>query len=152
MPLVMAGALAACSQDMQDQPSYQRQEAPRLKSPLGSVPQKSRGVRPIATETGQTASQKGARLFKVNCVHCHGPQGEGDGPVASFLKERPANLNSDEVRTMSVEAIYRVVTDGKDMMPSFQGELSAEERIEVARFVASLPRPSVAHHRAEKGQ
>jgi hypothetical protein len=53
---------------------------------------------------------------------------------------------------MSVETIYRVVTDGKDMMPSFQGELSAEERIEVAHFVASLPRPSIAHHRAEKDQ
>jgi mono/diheme cytochrome c family protein len=152
MPLVMAGVLAGCSRDMQDQASYQGQEAPRLQSPHGSIPQKSRSLRPIATETGQTASETGARLFKINCVHCHGLQGEGDGPVASFLKERPANLHSDEVRTMSVETIYRVVTDGKDMMPSFQGELSAEERIEVARFVAALPRPSIAHHRAEKEQ
>lgn len=149
MPLMMAGGLANCSQDMQDQPSYQRLEAPRLHSPVGSVPQKSRGVRPLLTETPLTAARAGAGIFKVNCVHCHGTQGEGDGPIASFLRERPASLTSDEVRTMSVETIYRIVTEGKDMMPSFQGELSAEERFEVARFVTSLPRPSIAQHRSE---
>jgi hypothetical protein len=51
---------------------------------------------------------------------------------------------------MSAETIYRIVTDGKDMMPSFQGELSPEERVEVARFVASLSRPSIAGRRAEE--
>jgi mono/diheme cytochrome c family protein len=149
MPLVVGAVLAGCSQDMQEQASYQGQEAPRLRSPHGSVPMKSRNLRPVRDES-QAPSEAGALLFKINCVHCHGTQGEGDGPVASFLKERPANLKSDEVRRMPVETIYRVVSDGKDMMPSFQGELSAEERTEVARFVASLSRPSVAHHRAEE--
>jgi mono/diheme cytochrome c family protein len=149
LPLLMAGLWSGCSQDMQDQPSYQHQEAPRLQSPHGSVPQKSR-MRLLLAERSQTAAEAGARLFKVNCVHCHGVQGEGDGPVASFLKERPANLKGDEVRTMSEETIYRIVTDGKDMMPSFQGELSPEERVEVAHFVASLSRPSIARRRAEE--
>jgi hypothetical protein len=51
---------------------------------------------------------------------------------------------------MSEEAIYRVVTDGKDMMPSFQGELSAEQRLQVTRFVKSLSPPSVGHREGER--
>jgi len=149
LPLVMTGVLTACSQDMQDQPSYQAQEAPRRHSPIGSVPRNSRevGVHP---ELSQRPVEAGVRLFHINCAHCHGVQGEGDGPVASFLKERPVNLKSEEVRAMSERAIYRVVTEGKDMMPSFQGELSVQERFQVARFVASLTHPSVAPRGAEK--
>ena len=150
MPLVLGGIFTDCSQDMQEQPSYQAQEEPRRHSPLGSVPRNSRGVLPIHTEKDQRSTETGARLFHINCVHCHGAQGEGNGPVALFLKERPANLKEDKARVMSVEAIYQVVTEGKDMMPSFQGELSAEERLEVARFVTSLSRPSVAHRGTEK--
>jgi mono/diheme cytochrome c family protein len=145
LPFLMAGVLPACSQDMQEQPSYHAQEAPRRHSPLGSVPRESRQVVPIQTEPNQRPAAAGARLFDINCVHCHGAQGEGDGPVAAFLKERPANLRGEEVRTKSEEAIYRIITDGKDMMPAFQGELSAGERLQLARFVASLSRSSVAH-------
>jgi mono/diheme cytochrome c family protein len=148
LPLVMTGLLTGCSQDMQDQPSYQAQEAPRRHSPLGSVPRNSREVA-VHPELSQRPVEAGARLFHINCAHCHGVQGEGDGPVASFLKERPVNLKSDEVRAMSDQTLYRIVTDGKDMMPSFQGELSVEERLQVARFVASLSRPSVAHRGAK---
>jgi len=149
LPLVMSGVLVNCSQDMQDQPSYHAQEAPRRHSPLESVPRKSREA-PLHAERSQRPSEAGATLFQVNCAHCHGTQGGGDGPVASFLKERPVNLKGDEVREMSEQTIYRVVTDGKDMMPSFQGELSAEERTEVARYVASLTRPSVVQQESER--
>jgi mono/diheme cytochrome c family protein len=149
IPLVIAGVVPACSQDMQEQPSYQAQEAPRRHSPAGSVPRESRRLLPLRTENAKKAGDIGARLFQINCVHCHGPEGEGNGPVAAFLKERPANLRADEVRGKSEEAIYRIVTDGKDMMPSFKGELSAEERLDIARYVRSLTRPSGAHRGSE---
>ncbi|MBA2485517.1 MAG: cytochrome c [Nitrospira sp.] len=35
-------------------------------------------------------------------------------------------------------ALYAIVTDGKDLMPSFKGELSATERWVVAQYVTSL--------------
>lgn len=34
----------------------------------------------------------GARMFRSYCSACHGPGGKGDGPAASALKTRPANL------------------------------------------------------------
>jgi mono/diheme cytochrome c family protein len=144
LPIALAGALAGCSQDMQEQASYQSQEAPRLHSPEGSIPRASRGVLKARSTSAGPSEERGAALFRINCVHCHGVQGDGDGPVAPYLKEPPANLKNDEVRAMTDEQIYGVLTEGKDMMPSFKGELSANERLDLARFVASLSRPTTA--------
>jgi cytochrome c len=130
---------SACSNDMQDQPSYHSQEAPRKHSPEGSVPRTSRAV--MLQSVGRTAGrlQQGARIFGVNCMHCHGPQGDGDGPVAGYLIEQPANLRSPKIQSKPEAEIYKVVTNGKEKrMPAFKGLLSAEERWAVAHYVKAL--------------
>ncbi len=35
---------------------------------------------------------KGPDLFRAHCAPCHGLDGKGDGPVASTLKTKPADL------------------------------------------------------------
>jgi mono/diheme cytochrome c family protein len=37
-------------------------------------------------------SVKGPDLFRAHCAACHGSEGKGDGPVASTLKTKPADL------------------------------------------------------------
>jgi mono/diheme cytochrome c family protein len=148
--LGLAGAMLGCSQDMQQQASYEPQEAPRKHSPERSIPRSSRKILPPRLGP-PPANTEGARLFLINCVHCHGAQGDGDGPAAPFLKESPANLKNDEVRRMSDQEIYGVLTHGKDMMPSFKGELSAEERWQLAHFVFGLSRPATANGETERG-
>lgn len=37
-------------------------------------------------------SKIGEGLFASYCTSCHGAKGQGDGPVADFLKVRPADL------------------------------------------------------------
>jgi mono/diheme cytochrome c family protein len=138
---VILGLCAApgCSKDMQDQPSYHPQEAPRKHSPEGSVPRLSRAVAVKPAQRTEARLQYGARLFAINCTHCHGAQGEGDGPVASYLKEPPANLHNPRIQSKPDADIYEVVTNGKeDEMPSFKGLLSAEERWAVAHYVKAL--------------
>jgi mono/diheme cytochrome c family protein len=134
----------ACSRDMQEQPSYQPQEAPRLHSPAGSVPRDSRAVRkPLPT---QQVFDAGARLFRINCAHCHGRDGTGNGPVVAYLKEKPADLLDPDVQALSKEALYDTVTyglafEGRDVMPPFKGEMSTEERHSVVSYVKSLSQP-----------
>ena len=144
----------ACSKDMEEQVSYQAQEAPRRHSPARSIPQDSRAIVPIPpaqprarrdvpssqalpAESAQPLEQ-GRRLFGINCAHCHGPTGDGDGPVAGYLRELPKNLHAPHVQNKSAADLYAIVTDGKDAMPSFKGELSADERWAVAQYVKSL--------------
>ncbi len=134
----------ACSRDMQEQPSYQPQEEPRLHSPVGSVPRDSRAVRkPSST---QQVFDEGARLFRINCSHCHGRDGTGKGPVIAYLKEKPADLLDPDVQALSEDALYDTVTyglamEGRDVMPPFKGEMSAEERRSVVAYVKSLSQP-----------
>ncbi len=50
-----------------------------------------------ATESREPASPTlladlGAQTYRTYCASCHGPGGEGDGPVASSLRARPADL------------------------------------------------------------
>jgi mono/diheme cytochrome c family protein len=127
-----------CSRDMQEQPSYEPQEAPRLHSPLGAVPRDSRAV---ITGSLEESISEGGNLFRINCSHCHGTTGRGDGPAAAYLKEKPADLHKPEVQTLSDSALYDVLTRGKDVMPPFKGELSAKERRSIVAYVKSLPKP-----------
>ncbi len=136
--------MQACSRDMQEQPSYQPQEAPRLHAPVGSVPRDSRSR--LTSSPGHDVSDEGARLFRINCSHCHGRDGTGHGPVIAYLKEQPADLHDPSVQALSDAALYDTVTyglavDGRDVMPPFQGELSAEERHSVVAYVKSLSQP-----------
>jgi len=134
--LVVAGS--GCSRDMQEQPSFQPQEAPRKHSPAGSVPIKSREI--LLSPAPMTAEriEQGAAIFKTNCSPCHGQNADGTGPVARYLVLPPFNLRSALTQGKTVSEIYTIVTNGRIVMPSFKGELSAEERWEAAYFVKSL--------------
>lgn len=38
-------------------------------------------------------SVKGPDLYRAHCAACHGPHGKGNGPAASDLKTKPADLS-----------------------------------------------------------
>lgn len=134
----MTLALPGCSRDMAEQPSFQPQEAPRLHSPEGSIPRKSRSV--LLSPPPETLDRvaRGAALFDINCAHCHGKVGSGDGPVGRYLVLPPFNLQADQTRRRPAKEIYDILTDGRVVMPAFKGVLSAEERWAVAYFVKSF--------------
>lgn len=134
-------SLNACSQDMETQASYQSQEAPRRHSPPGSIPLQSRAAQPGSPVIPADQRVAGQRIFRINCVPCHGPGGGGDGPVAGYLRDMPKNLQASHVQQRPADDLYAVVTEGKDSMPSFRGELSAAERWAVVAYVKTLQGP-----------
>ena len=46
----------------------------------------------FATSAAAEDAAIGERLFTDHCAACHGTRAEGDGPMASVLSIRPANL------------------------------------------------------------
>ena len=135
---VFAVTLTGCPQNMSDQPSFQPQEAPRVHSPPHSVPRGSRAAAIPPAGRSEALLLEGRQLFDINCSHCHGRDGFGDGPVAGYLKELPANLHRQQVQEESIETLYRIITDGREAMPAFRGELSADERWALAYYVNDL--------------
>jgi mono/diheme cytochrome c family protein len=68
------------------------------------------------TQAELTAQKlNGHDLFRTYCASCHGTTGVGDGPLASSLRRRPANLRQIAKRNggqYPAELVYRVI-DGR---------------------------------------
>jgi mono/diheme cytochrome c family protein len=129
--------LGGCPSDMREQPSFSYQEAPRRHSPPESIPQLTPFSHVVSPASLQEVTP-GAQLFGINCQHCHGQDGTGDGPVAGFLPELPANLHAPEIQKKSEAELFKVVTHGEHAMPAFEKFLSEDERWAVVSFVKAL--------------
>jgi putative copper resistance protein D len=96
---------------------------------------------PATPTSYQTSSQPftavnvatGDALFQQHCAACHGPQGEGDGPLAAQLPIPPADLMMH--LPMHPEGdFFSYISDGLDggIMPSF-ASISAVQRWDIIR-------------------
>jgi mono/diheme cytochrome c family protein len=100
---------------------------------------------PQAAET----VERGAKVYADNCASCHGPAGYGDGPAASKLNPRPADLAWLSRMPMSRwdPFMFWTVSEGGapvgSAMPSFKDSLSVTDRWAVVGYIqAHLPQPT----------
>lgn len=79
--------------------------------------------------------QRGGALYRRYCAVCHGLEGRGDGPNASFLEDdRPRDLtDSRYIGRLSDERLFRVIADGGQaiqgsrFMPPWGRTLTADQ-------------------------
>jgi mono/diheme cytochrome c family protein len=83
---------------------------------------------------------EGRALYQTFCVVCHGPSGEGDGPLTGKIPP-PPSYRSDGVRDLPEGRLFHVVTFGSGRMPSYAAQLTREERWKVVRYVQTLQKP-----------
>ena len=83
---------------------------------------------------------RGQALYADNCQSCHGPQAQGDGPLAETLERPPANLALHVPRHADAE-LLAVIGNGlpASPMPGFAGQLSEEEMWHLINYLRSLP-------------
>ncbi|HEX4573581.1 MAG TPA: FTR1 family protein, partial [Gemmatimonadales bacterium] len=85
---------------------------------------------------------RGARVFREQCVPCHGLTGRGDGPKAAHLTGPPPASLADRVAMDAVSPVdvYRKVTIGVagTAMPEFESTLTPGDRWAVATYIATL--------------
>ena len=121
--------------------------------PAGTVPVERRLVAaPVAlgTENGRPVErvprpvtrallERGRERFDLVCATCHGVLGNGESPVARAMQlRRPPSLHASRLRDAPPGAIYRVVTEGYGLMPSFRDRLDVDERWAVVAYVRAL--------------
>jgi cytochrome c6 len=78
----------------------------------------------------------GAEVFKSKCVVCHGPDGSGNTAVGKSLKV--ADLRSAEIQKKSDAELTQSISDGKNNMPGFKGDLSDDDIHAVLSYVRTL--------------
>ena len=126
------------------QPSFKPMEDP-LPVPPNSIPIEGAAyipgmgapVNPVPADAASVA--RGGELFQINCLICHGPAGLGNGKVASFFANKPANLTSPVVQNLSDGAIFLVISTGvAGRMPALNENLTVRDRWDVINYVRTL--------------
>ena len=119
-------------------------EAP-LPVPADSIPIEGQlynlvtGV-PVNPVTADDVSiQRGAELYRINCVPCHGEKGKGDGVIGTFFKYKPADLTSYEVQQNSDGALFLVISNGVEgRMPPLNENFNVHERWDLVNFLRTV--------------
>ena len=129
---------------MEIQPAYRQMENP-LPVPARSIPIEGpiaipgMGVPDNPVEADEDSMTRGGELYDIHCKMCHGATGEGNGPIAPFLANKPANLTSPVVQSKSDGSVFLTITNGVEgKMPPLNENLLVQERWDLVNFVRTL--------------
>ncbi len=129
---------------MENQPSVRNQEGPIIPFPDQSVPfqeaQYVKGARTVQNpHPGDKASiARGKALFAIHCEVCHGPNGQGGGPVGQYFNPPPPVLNAQLLKGLDDTFLFGVLTDGFGRMPRMTENLSVNQRWDVINYLRTL--------------
>jgi mono/diheme cytochrome c family protein len=129
---------------MEIQPSYRQMENP-LPVPARSIPIEGpiaipgMGAPQNPTKADEASIARGAELYNINCKMCHGQTAEGNGPIAAFLANKPANLTSPIVQSKSDGSIFLTISNGiAGKMPALNENFTVPERWDLVNYVRTL--------------
>jgi mono/diheme cytochrome c family protein len=129
---------------MEIQPSYKPMENP-LPVPAASIPIDGAvyppgGGAPVnLVKADDVSIQRGAELYRVNCVPCHGKEGKGDGVIGTFFQFKPADLTSPVVQQNSDGGLFLVISNGVEgRMPALNENFYVRERWDLVNYIRTL--------------
>src|SRR5436305_15116221 len=70
-------------------------------------------------------------LYTSYCTPCHGEKGRGDGVAAASLSTKPADHSSTYVQNQTDGALFWMITEGYNPMPTYKQALSENQRWEL---------------------
>jgi copper resistance protein D len=87
-----------------------------------------------------TSIAAGLKHYEDNCTGCHGTGGHGDGPAASGLPIKPADLSAPHTALHTGGDLYWWVTHGitNSPMPAFGDVLTDDERWDIINFLGAF--------------
>jgi len=79
----------------------------------------------------------GKEKFLTFCSPCHGNYGDGDSRLHGQFPN-PPSLHSARIRDFEDGRIYHVITNGKNVMPSYAAQVNREERWAIINYIRVL--------------
>lgn len=153
-------SLAACRQDMHDQPSYSALESttffgdgqasrPIIQGTVargqlredsllhtGKVDGNDALLFPFAIDDRTMA--RGRERFNVYCAPCHGETGDGDGMIVRRGFRRPPALAEPRLREAAVGHFFDVISNGFGAMPDYAVQIKPEDRWAIVAYIRAL--------------
>ncbi len=98
------------------------------------APEEARKVKNPIKAT-KVSIQKGKEIYEKKCALCHGVKGDGKGPASAGLNPKPTNFKDSHAEEMTDGEHFWKITTGKGGMPSYEKDLSADERWHVVNYI-----------------
>lgn len=92
----------------------------------------------IATEESMARAKE---LYVSYCTHCHGAEGNSEGPVMAsgkFPKPHFGKFTNDYIKTLPDGKKYHTLTYGRNLMGSHASQINPEERWLLVHYVNYL--------------
>jgi len=130
--LIACGGLSTPSTSLFDEAEFVRPDPPG---------EYSDAVNPY--EGDPDAIAEGQELYQQNCVSCHGPTGQGDGPAASALEPEPTVLGLDQSIQSDGYLAWRITEGGlmepfRSVMPAWKGILNEDKVWKIIAYIRTF--------------
>ena len=87
----------------------------------------------------ETVINKGKSRYDTYCSPCHGYYGKGDSRLRGQFPN-PPTLHSDKIKNWQDGNIYHVITNGQNIMPSYEKQISRDDRWAIIHYIRVLQR------------
>jgi mono/diheme cytochrome c family protein len=118
--------------------------AQETKTEQGKAPEEQKVAPEVVGRNNPVASSptsiaEGKRIFAVDCVMCHGKEGDGKGEVAVSMKLTPPDFRDDTAMKKFTDGeLFNNITNGKGGMPP-EGKRAAPDQIwNLVNYVRSI--------------
>lgn len=152
--------LAACRQDMHDQPRYkplarsdfypdQRSARPLVPGTVarghldadsyfytGKIGNNPGDVMPFPVT--MDVLQRGQQRFNIYCAPCHSRVGDGNGMIVQRGFRRPPSYHIDRLRKAPLGYFFDVITNGFGAMPDYKAQVPVEDRWKIIAYIRAL--------------
>lgn len=81
---------------------------------------------------------RGEQRYKVFCIVCHGPVGNGDGMIVRRGYPQPPSYNDDRLRNAPDGHFFDVITNGWGKMNSYGSQIPPEDRWAIVAYIRAL--------------
>lgn len=100
-------------------------------------------VSPLDTKNAAKDLERGKVLYEKTCAACHGTAGDGQGSIVASGAYSGVPKYAD--REITVGSVHYVLTNGRNAMGSYAGQLKAGDRWRVAMYVMNeFKKPTAA--------
>lgn len=146
--VMLAGFLAACDQNMDEQPRYSEySRAPLFRGSVLRPPaantiarddlerEKTAATRPALTPE---LLARGRQRFGIFCSPCHGAGGDGTGIIVQRGMPRPTSYHDNRLLAADDQHFFDVITNGYGAMYSYAARVPAADRWAIVAYIRAL--------------
>lgn len=81
---------------------------------------------------------RGEERYRIYCIVCHGPTGNGDGMIVRRGFSKPPTYHDDRLRNAPVGHFFDVMTNGWGKMNSYASQVSVADRWAIVAYIRTL--------------